>query len=186
MRKSILLLAVLLLPSTVFAQQAYYIKITPKGPAGPSCYMGPWSYQAACRDVLGSLLYAHPEACHTQPNPANCAIIGNGLAYPHDFAPVANGKTGVRVEPERQIAPNDCVKLPTAQMPKQYGWVGLFYANDGTCEVWPVNPANRRKYRTMQAQGLGVIPLGSFNSACPGYPHSFVGSGVGQNDFACY
>lgn len=184
MKKLIVIVLFWLVAAPVYAQQAYYIRISPKGPSGPSCLIGGWTYQAACRDVLGSLLYAHPFLCHTHPSPTNCANIGNGLAYPRNFTPVSHD--GVRVPDNIAIAPQDCEMLPTAGNPAQHGWHGLFYHNDGTCEVWEVNPANRHKYRQLQAQGQGVIPSGSRDSQCLRYPYFFVGSGVGQNDFACY
>lgn len=177
---------------TVPPGQAYYIVLHPAGPKGPTLTMGPWNNLLACRDVLGSELYGHNFSCHLTGKPADCApILGNGLAYPRDYKWVSKGD--VRVPPERQIAPQDCTLLDKASQPHQYGWVGKFYNYapgthdlDGTGDVWPVNPANRKKYRDLEAQGKGVIPRGSFNSQCPGYPHSFVGSGVGQPDFACY
>jgi hypothetical protein len=54
----------------------YYTVESPYG--GTPLVVGPYDSQATCRDWLGSALFMHPSACHTDPNPYNCRIIGVG------------------------------------------------------------------------------------------------------------
>lgn len=155
-------------------QMGYYIQLQPQV-NGPIGLVGPWCSLAAARDVLGSALYSHPFICHiTGPHPpANCRITGNGFAYP----------AGTPYPPPHQIPSSDVVQLPLAGNPDQHGWMGLYYANDGTVTVFPAK--DRPIYRAKVQAGLGAFPL-YVNKACPGWPNILVGyGGNGQGDGAC-
>jgi len=108
-------------PAVAFAQPGWFFSITP--PSGPEFLVGPYSDHWDCNDMLGSALYSHPFACHTDPSNFNCRITGNGFAYPKDFPyPV----------PANEIIPSlGCFKSKTTRTYVKPGWYFLFYTPAG-------------------------------------------------------
>lgn len=164
-------------------KQAWYIRITPNPPNGPSFLIGPWWDYAVAADLDGSMLYGHPFACHnTGPHPpSNCRIMGNGMAYPANWAWVSNGAT-VRVPPVHQIPSSGPILLPVAGNPSLRGWYGLYYGNDGTGLAYP--RSQRAVYAAKVKVGQGLFPRYS-DMACPMAPYFLIGSRLGQQDYAC-
>ncbi len=191
---SLILLSVVLI-GTAFCQisspvptpdttMGWYFTIQPNTAGGPVTLIGPWpaNWYAGAADVLGSMLYLHSFNCHLTGSATDCVpIYGNGMAYPKNYPWVSKGTT--RVPLQFQIPGSGPIKLPLVGNPHQYGWYGLYYdRTSGLATVFP--KAQWPKYKALIKAGKGIMPLYA-NNRCPGWPFFFVGSGPGQNDFAC-
>lgn len=147
---------------------AWYYHLTPQK-GGPFCLVGPFMQRATAADNLGSALYSHPFACHTNPSGPNCRNIGNGYGY----------VAGTSYPPTYQVPDSGPVQLPFVATHLYNKWVRFWYGNDGSC--------------TVVVKGTHpTLPPGQFtdypkhDGTCPGWPWIWIGdNNNGQGDMVC-
>ena len=145
---------------------------SPAGDTPTRFYVGPYVTRAQCQDMFGSAIYSHPFACHEGWSPSNCAITGNGFAYPlHYPYPVP--------ESMDLTADQSCVLMPLTVDNTRNGNVFIFYGPNGTsgmraCSQWhdskllvdtPNSPYLMGNYVDMQCPGAPCFSIAS-DTAC--------------------
>ena len=151
----------LALIKTTIAHAGWFYMITPPN-GGPSFPVGPYKNLSNCRDMLGSALFAHPFACHL--GKPQCQNIGNGFAYPKDFA--------YPVSADDQIPSNDCFQDNTGSLGQRRGWYFLFYTATGGS----IEKCSSYKYFADLATKVPGDEVANYSDMrCPGAPCFSVG-----------
>jgi hypothetical protein len=120
--------------------------------------------------MLGSAIFAHPWACHTDPSGFNCRNIGNGFAYPKSYP--------YPLTPDLYLTGPDCVKSADPSLRLKKSWYFLYYTIDGG----GVEACKEYKTYKEVAKITPGMELGFYrDSKCPGAPCFSVGSDTACN-----
>jgi len=157
-------------PKTRVLRKHLYWTVTPRVAGAATIYIGPYDDLAGCRDMLGSAIFAHPWACHTDPSGFNCRNIGNGFAYPKSYP--------YPLTPDLYLTGPDCVRSADPSLRLKKSWYFLYYTIDGG----GVEACKEYKTYKEVAKITPGMELGFYrDSKCPGAPCFSVGSDTACN-----